>query len=383
MKIVIRGYKNQSGFGVALINLLKVLDKSKYDFRFIPLNAIQEQDDSSLSNDTQNFIKSITINENDSFINDSIFIDIGSLNRGEISIRPKNVKKYILYTTTETTRIDPYYSNIFNKKFDEIWTASRFNKATLYSSGVEKPIKILPHAIDTDIYIPGLPEYKITNKRKFNFLINIDFSFRKGIHKLLPAWLEVFNSTDDVALIMKLSEFDFKDSSRPLKSLNNLLFQFEYTEKDHAPIIVMSDLINEKYIPNMYSICDVYIAPTLGEGFGFPIAEAMSCGKPTITSGCSAPLDYVTNDNGFIIDLDDTKMISKIVNEEGLLMRDQRYKDHYLYDISVESLSYQLEEAYNMSKEELITKGSIARNDIIDKYSLQSVVSILTQLLEE
>ncbi len=35
-------------------------------------------------------------------------------------------------------------------------------------------------------------------------------------------------------------------------------------------------------MPRLYSIADVFLYPSLIEGFGLPILEAMSCGLPVV-----------------------------------------------------------------------------------------------------
>jgi glycosyltransferase involved in cell wall biosynthesis len=41
-------------------------------------------------------------------------------------------------------------------------------------------------------------------------------------------------------------------------------------------------------IPHFYSACEVMAYPSLFEGFGFPIVEAMACGAPVICSNTTS-----------------------------------------------------------------------------------------------
>lgn len=54
-------------------------------------------------------------------------------------------------------------------------------------------------------------------------------------------------------------------------------------------------------LPVLYSACDLFIYPSLYEGFGLPVLEAMACGAPVITSDISS-LPEVAGDAAVFID---------------------------------------------------------------------------------
>jgi len=382
MKIVIRGVRSQSGFGVATIGLILLTYEAGHDVRFIPVDTLGKQDTIGINTDVLKFLNSITITEDDPFIKDSMFIEIGSLSYGYYCQRPKIVDKYILYTTTETTTINIAYVELFNSKFDEIWTASKFNRSGFFASGIIIPVHVLPHYVDTEKFNPNLKPYKIKNKRSFNFVVNIDFSYRKGLHLLIPAWMKAFKKQDDISLILKISDGDFTDPVKPIKSLNDLLFKLDYNRDNYAPILVMSSMIDGQYMPNLYTTGNIYLAPTLGEGFGYPIAEAMACGIPPVVSNCSAPNEYVTSKEGFLVHMNEKNPIQPIT-DESLLIRDANYKGRFLYNISVESLSEQLLRSCSTSIPDLKIMGDNARQAIIDKFSIKPLTKTLNTLLGE
>lgn len=52
--------------------------------------------------------------------------------------------------------------------------------------------------------------------------------------------------------------------------------------------IVMTDYVSNNTLRSLYKNADCFVYPSLFEGFGFPVLEAMACGCPVITSNVSS-----------------------------------------------------------------------------------------------
>jgi glycosyltransferase involved in cell wall biosynthesis len=74
-------------------------------------------------------------------------------------------------------------------------------------------------------------------------------------------------------------------------------------------------------MPCVYSAADAFVFPSLGEGFGMPIIEAMACGTPVITSDLSC-LPEVAGDAALLINPTDPVEIAKAM--ERVLRADVR-----------------------------------------------------------
>ncbi|MFZ4855397.1 MAG: glycosyltransferase family 4 protein [Desulfuromonadaceae bacterium] len=61
------------------------------------------------------------------------------------------------------------------------------------------------------------------------------------------------------------------------------------------------DYVTDEDLPYLYNGALAFILPSLHEGFGVPIIEAMACGTPVITSNCSA-MPEVAGDAALLVD---------------------------------------------------------------------------------
>lgn len=67
-------------------------------------------------------------------------------------------------------------------------------------------------------------------------------------------------------------------------------------------------------MPGVYAAARALVFPTLGEGFGFPVIEAMACGTPVITSRASC-LPEVSGGAALLIDPEDAEDIAHAMRE--------------------------------------------------------------------
>ncbi|MFA5147357.1 MAG: glycosyltransferase family 1 protein [Candidatus Omnitrophota bacterium] len=74
-------------------------------------------------------------------------------------------------------------------------------------------------------------------------------------------------------------------------------------------IIVCSGWIPDSYISYIYNKARIVLFPSLYEGFGLPVLEAMACGKPVITSDIP-PMNEVASDAAILIDPRDGKAMA-------------------------------------------------------------------------
>jgi glycosyltransferase involved in cell wall biosynthesis len=72
-------------------------------------------------------------------------------------------------------------------------------------------------------------------------------------------------------------------------------------ELNIADDVVLPGYVAAEDVPLFYSAAEVFIYPSLFEGFGLPVVEAMACGTPVITSQGSS-LEEVAGDAALLVD---------------------------------------------------------------------------------
>ena len=68
-------------------------------------------------------------------------------------------------------------------------------------------------------------------------------------------------------------------------------------------------------MPNRYREMDVLLMPTVREGFGLAVAEAMACGLPVVASDCSAIPELIDHGKGgFLCPVGDVNAFAEKIN---------------------------------------------------------------------
>ena len=79
-----------------------------------------------------------------------------------------------------------------------------------------------------------------------------------------------------------------------------------------ADRVIFSGRVEDADLPALYSEAAVYVAPSLEEGFGSTVLEAMACGAPVITSNRAA-LPEVVGDAGLLFDAEQERELASVL----------------------------------------------------------------------
>ena len=186
------------------------------------------------------------------------------------------------------------YVQSFNENLNGITVMSEYVKKVLINNGVRVPIAVVGLGAEHILDVTPKPMRLSTSKR-FKFL-HISSCFpRKGVDVLLEAYSEAFSIEDDVTLIIKTFPNPHNDIASQIERLQ--------AQNPQAPeIILINEDLQDEHIAWLYKTCDALVAPSRGEGFGLPMAEAMLFNLPVITTAYGGQSDFCTQESAWLID---------------------------------------------------------------------------------
>jgi alpha-maltose-1-phosphate synthase len=154
----------------------------------------------------------------------------------------------------------------------KISVASTFTKRSLERLDIDVPIVVSPYGFPTEHFEPRArpPE------GPFTVLSVGSHDLRKGTPYLLEAWRRAAIPDAELHLVGPLR------LAKPFLDSYAGLFR-------HWPHVPKSEL------GARYAGADLLAFPTLGDGFGLVIQEAMCCGTPVVTTPCGGGPDCITD----------------------------------------------------------------------------------------
>ena len=165
--------------------------------------------------------------------------------------------------------------------------------------GIRKEIITLHNAADRQVFYRADPKSIARVKRKFGikkqYILSVcTLEPRKNLGTLLDAY-GLMKSRDRHQLVL-VGMSGWKNTG--LFSLIE-----GHGAKDN---IVITGYIDREDLAPLYTGAAVFVYPTLYEGFGLPVLEAMQCGCPVISSTASS-MPEVVGDAGVLVEPMDTK----------------------------------------------------------------------------
>lgn len=183
------------------------------------------------------------------------------------------------------------------KRADSILTVSEYSKQDIVNQfGVDKNKVHVTHLAPSNIF------KKLENKeveeaeKKFEieepYILAVgNLQPRKNLVRLINSYVKLKENGDFKHKLVIVGKKAWKYDSIFSTLKNHNLF-------DH---IILTDYVSEEDLVRLYNGADIFVYPSIFEGFGLPVIEAMACGAPVITSNTTS-LPEVAGDAAVYID---------------------------------------------------------------------------------
>jgi glycosyltransferase involved in cell wall biosynthesis len=197
--------------------------------------------------------------------------------------------RWIVWETTEL----PKTQRIMCDSAAFLWTPSKWGRDNLLANGIEADrVAVVPEGVDTDFFCP---RGTIGSSRRFRFLMVGKWETRKFCDGLVHAFAAEFNHNENIEL--------FLQGHNPHVPGFSLAQRLEQTGVSNSANIILGKRRDRPALRELYRSADCFVLPTRAEGWGLPILESMACGVPAIVTRYSAPLDYLSEENGYLLNV--------------------------------------------------------------------------------
>lgn len=234
-----------------------------------------------------------------------------------------------------------YYKHVLLRaciKCAAIITVSQFSKQRICDWSGVSPEKI--HVVGNGVgaeFTPFVKEYR----PGYQYLLCVS---NRKVHKNELAIIEAFSKSKishDIKLIFT------GNSTEELTEFS--------TKKGVSDRIVYSGFIQDSELPSLYKGAVALVFPSLYEGFGLPVIEAMACGTPVVTSN-NTSLGEIAGDAALLVsptNIDEiTEAINRVINDvelrEALITTGLSRAKNFTWDKTAEKVKNIIE---NVTKE--------------------------------
>ena len=227
----------------------------------------------------------------------------------DIILENNKIKKFtILYDILPYT--NPEYFEKDTKNYEKC--KQNFKEKYLYFKDKDITIFVISQYTLDEVY-KNLPElknsnyivnlisynthqYNLIDKNKINKSILSKYNIPENIPYILS--LSSLNKRKNLPLLID-SFIEFLEKNKDIKDLNLVLagpkgwmfddiFNSVNNAEKYKDRIILAGFIDEKDINTIYNSAYAFVFPTLAEGFGLPVLEAMACGIPVLSSNLTS-----------------------------------------------------------------------------------------------
>jgi teichuronic acid biosynthesis glycosyltransferase TuaC len=193
-------------------------------------------------------------------------------------------------------------------------------------------VTVIPSGVDVDKFKPMSrkdAESKLELEPAIYRLLYVGaITLSKGIDHLSRAFARLDPNLRQSAQLVLVGDGDYADRARLLAAELGIADQ----------IILVGKRPNDE-IPLWMNASDVLVLPSLSEGFGVVLVEALACGKPVVATACGGPEDIVTPETGILVPPADVASLADAL--AAALNNEHRFSGEEIRRYAVNNFDYE------------------------------------------
>jgi len=218
------------------------------------------------------------------------------------------------------------------KQMDELWVPNYQMTLALRDSGVDKPTKIIPHAVDTSWFRRSYEPIQIPEIRDtFVFYFIGELNVRKNLIALLKAFHTEFRRNEPVSLVLKVNKPNTTEeecTNQTLQICQNVKEGLKLKRAKRE--IIISQRLTTEQMMQLHSTCNCLVAPSYGEACHIPSLYALGFGNTPIITDIYGGFEHINGANGFVVKSEPTPVFA---------MNEGTFSDLYLGTENWDSIS--------------------------------------------
>lgn len=168
---------------------------------------------------------------------------------------------------------------------------------------LENKITAIKHGIDTDFFKPD-NTLKTKDNNYIQILCVANLFHVKGVDILLKAFAMIQHEKAKLTIISSSVDPAHKQLCDTIVKKNNL----------GSAVSFISNLTPKELLV-YYQKADFFVLPSRSEAFGLALAEAGSCGLPSISTKSGGPEEIITSKTGIIVQTESVSDLKKALSE--------------------------------------------------------------------
>ena len=174
-------------------------------------------------------------------------------------------------------------------RYDLLISPSQWGRDCLVNEGLDpQRIVVIPEGVDPYRFHPfSRQPLSVQKSSPLRFLMLGKYETRKAYAQAFEAFDQAFSDHSQVQLLVKP---EWISESRVMMAPECLALMKRY---QHLPIHWVQGLLTEQALSDLYAQIDVFLFPSMGEGWGLPLIEAIASGTPALCTNWSGQSEYL------------------------------------------------------------------------------------------